>query len=112
MSRTKEEKSANAFPATRLERSDADLVRECRRGDQGAWDDRRVNDYMVASHPARDRTSSQAPEGKCHAYLPGASTTVCGFGLSTMQRFASLRFNAQAPAVRCPLCARAVGANR
>jgi len=30
---------ATAFPATSLERSDADLVRDCRRGDQNAWDE-------------------------------------------------------------------------
>lgn len=30
---------AAPFPATSLERTDADLVGECRRGNQGAWDD-------------------------------------------------------------------------
>lgn len=31
--------STSAFPATALERSDADLVVSCRRGDQAAWDE-------------------------------------------------------------------------
>jgi hypothetical protein len=70
-----------------------------------------VNEYRVAGHPQRAKTVTEAPEGKSHAYLPGASTTACGFGLSSMQRFADLRFVAQAPAARCPLCARAVGAD-
>ncbi|HUR99926.1 MAG TPA: sigma-70 family RNA polymerase sigma factor [Pyrinomonadaceae bacterium] len=38
MSPTTHEKSAKTFPATGLARSDAELVRDCRRGDQGAWD--------------------------------------------------------------------------
>ena len=76
------------------------------------WDDRPVNDYLVAAHPARHGSVSQAPEGKRHAYLAGADTTACGFGLNAMQRFAGLRFSLQPPAVRCPLCARVVGANR
>ncbi len=71
-----------------------------------------MNDYAVASHRARQRVDSQTPEGKRHAYLTGADTTACGFGLTTMQRFASLRFELEPPAVRCPLCARVVGANR
>lgn len=33
------EKSAAAFAANGLERPDAELVRECRRGNQNAWDD-------------------------------------------------------------------------
>ena len=39
MSGTKREKAAGMFPATGLDRSDADLVFECRRGNQGAWDE-------------------------------------------------------------------------
>ncbi len=39
MGPTTQEGSVNIFPATSLERSDAELVRDCRRGDQGAWDD-------------------------------------------------------------------------
>jgi RNA polymerase sigma factor (sigma-70 family) len=39
MSVTKREKSAAAFPATSLERNDAELVRECRTGNQAAWDE-------------------------------------------------------------------------
>ena len=39
MSVTRQEKSAGTFPATVLERSDAELIRECRAGDQRAWDD-------------------------------------------------------------------------
>jgi RNA polymerase sigma factor (sigma-70 family) len=39
MSVTKQEKSAGVFPATGLEKSDAELVRECRAGNQRAWDE-------------------------------------------------------------------------
>lgn len=39
MSRANQEKSADAFPASGLARSDADLVRECRDGNQSAWDE-------------------------------------------------------------------------
>ena len=70
-----------------------------------------MNDYLVAAHPGGYASTSQAPEGKRHAYLTGASTTVCGFGLDAMRRFADLRFSLEPPAVRCPLCARAVAAN-
>ena len=38
MAVTKQEKPATAFTASGLEQSDAELVRECRRGDQSAWD--------------------------------------------------------------------------
>ena len=76
-----------------------------------AWHDRAVHDYLVAAHPPGYRIVSPAPDGKRHAYLPGARTTACGFELNAMQRFADLRFSAQAPAMRCPLCARAVGAD-
>lgn len=31
--------AASTFPATALERSDADLIRDCRSGDQNAWDE-------------------------------------------------------------------------
>ncbi|MEO8042657.1 MAG: sigma-70 family RNA polymerase sigma factor [Acidobacteriota bacterium] len=39
MSVTMQENAAGIFPATVLERSDAELVRDCRAGDQRAWDD-------------------------------------------------------------------------
>jgi len=39
MSGTKREKLSGTFPATSLERSDAELVRDCRRGSQTAWDE-------------------------------------------------------------------------
>ncbi|MEO8574934.1 MAG: sigma-70 family RNA polymerase sigma factor [Pyrinomonadaceae bacterium] len=39
MGPTTQEGSVNIFPATSLERSDAELVRDCRRGYQSAWDD-------------------------------------------------------------------------
>ena len=39
MSKANPEKSAEVFPASGLERSDAELVRECRNGNQGAWDE-------------------------------------------------------------------------
>ncbi len=39
MSTAKHERSAGTFPATGLERSDAELVRQCRQGNQGAWDE-------------------------------------------------------------------------
>lgn len=74
------------------------------------WDDGSVNEYMVATH-ADKRTDGAAPEGKCHAYLAGASSTACGFGLAAMRRFTDLRFSLQPPATRCPLCARVVGGN-
>jgi len=74
------------------------------------WDDGSVNQYLVATH-ADKRTESAAPEGKCHAYLAGASSTACGFGLAAMRRFTDLRFSLQPPAARCPLCARVVGGN-
>lgn len=38
MSRTTPEQSVSMFAAKSLERSDAELIRECRRGDQAAWD--------------------------------------------------------------------------
>src|SRR5215217_5589573 len=38
MGSTAQEQLANSFPATGLARSDAELVRDCRKGDQGAWD--------------------------------------------------------------------------
>ena len=73
-------------------------------------DDGGVKDYLVAAH-ADKRTESPAPEGKCHAYVVGASTTACGFGLDAMRRFTDLRFSLQPAAARCPLCARVVGGN-
>ena len=39
MSPSTQERLANLFPATSLERSDAELVRACRRGEPSAWDD-------------------------------------------------------------------------
>ncbi|MEO6334484.1 MAG: sigma-70 family RNA polymerase sigma factor [Pyrinomonadaceae bacterium] len=38
MSRTTPEKSVSTFAAKSLDRSDAELIRECRRGDQAAWE--------------------------------------------------------------------------
>lgn len=38
MSGTKREKPSGTFPATSLERSDAELIRDCRSGSQKAWD--------------------------------------------------------------------------
>lgn len=39
MSQPTREESVKIFPATSLARSDAELVRDCRRGDQAAWDE-------------------------------------------------------------------------
>src|SRR5215204_7512797 len=39
MSGAKPEKSVNTFTAKSLERSDAELIRECRGGSQSAWDE-------------------------------------------------------------------------
>ena len=39
MSGTRQEKLAGTFTATGLEQSDAELIGECRRGDERAWDD-------------------------------------------------------------------------
>jgi RNA polymerase sigma factor (sigma-70 family) len=39
MSQPTREESVKTFPATSLDRSDAELVRDCRLGDQAAWDD-------------------------------------------------------------------------
>jgi RNA polymerase sigma factor (sigma-70 family) len=39
MDTTEQKKSAVVFRATGLERSDAELVHQCRAGDQGAWDE-------------------------------------------------------------------------
>jgi RNA polymerase sigma factor (sigma-70 family) len=38
MSTANREKASDAFPASSLESSDAELVRECRKGNQAAWD--------------------------------------------------------------------------
>jgi hypothetical protein len=43
----------------------------------------------------------QIPEGKLHAYVKGAETTACGFGLDRMQRFEELKFSLMNPAARC-----------
>jgi hypothetical protein len=75
------------------------------------WDAIEVNDYLVAAHDARRaQMKGQVPEVKHHAYLPGAQTTACGFGLKAMRLFRDLRFSEQAPAERCPICSRIVGA--
>lgn len=39
MSSAGRQRSGNVFPATGLERSDAELIRACRDGNQAAWDD-------------------------------------------------------------------------
>jgi len=39
MSGTKQEKSSDTFPATSLDRSDAELITDCRAGSQAAWDE-------------------------------------------------------------------------
>jgi RNA polymerase sigma factor (sigma-70 family) len=39
MDKANPDKLADVFPASGLERSDADLVRECRKGNQAAWDE-------------------------------------------------------------------------
>ena len=73
----------------------------------GQWNDVAVNDFRVAAY-ADSRAGHVAPETKRHAYLVGATTTACGFGLDAMRRFADLRFCGQIASVRCPLCARVV----
>jgi hypothetical protein len=76
-----------------------------------SWQDYPVNDYLVAAHERpRRRRLGQVPEVKHHAYLAGASTTACGFGLDNMRLFRDLRFSDQAPAMRCPICSRMVRA--
>jgi hypothetical protein len=70
-----------------------------------------VNDYRVAAYPSRRRgTVGEVPEGKQHAFLAGAKTTVCGFGLAEMRLFKQLRFTGQPPSVRCSMCDRTVRA--
>jgi hypothetical protein len=70
-----------------------------------------VNDYLVAAHDTRrPQLKGQVPEVKRHAYLPGMATTACGFGLREMRLFGDLWFSEQAPAQRCPICSRIVGA--
>jgi RNA polymerase sigma factor (sigma-70 family) len=39
MSLSKKQQAGDVFPAQSLERSDAELIRACRQGDQRAWDD-------------------------------------------------------------------------
>jgi hypothetical protein len=66
------------------------------------------DDYRVAAHPrakARRADVGQIPEGKLHAYVKGAETTACGFGLERMVRFEDLKFSFMKPAARCPQCA-------
>jgi hypothetical protein len=75
------------------------------------WDALEVNDYLVAAHDVRrPQLKGQVPEVKHHAYLPGAATTACGFGLRAMRVFSDLRFSIQAPVDKCPICSRIVGA--
>jgi hypothetical protein len=69
-----------------------------------------VGDYRVASYPLVRGARSQVPDGKHHAYLEQAKTTVCGFGLGEMQRFSGLRFIASPPSARCSMCDRIVRA--
>jgi hypothetical protein len=64
-----------------------------------------VDDYRVAAYPAvGGRVAADAPEGKSHAYLVGAKTTACGFGLGQMRTFGNLSFKGQPPSVRCSIC--------
>jgi hypothetical protein len=66
------------------------------------------DDYRVAAHlraKVRRAEVGQIPEGKLHAYVKGAETTACGFGLDRMQRFEELKFSLMDPAARCPQCA-------
>jgi hypothetical protein len=70
-----------------------------------------VNDYLVAAHDSRRlQVPGQLPEVKHHAYLVGATTTACGFGLTPMRLFREMRFSEQKPTARCPICSRIVGA--
>jgi hypothetical protein len=67
------------------------------------------DDYRVAAPPRRKvrrPAADYVPDGKLHAYVKGAETTVCGFGLELMQRFEDLKFSLMNPAERCPQCAR------
>lgn len=65
-----------------------------------------VHDYRVAAYPLvrGHRPSGDAPEGKIHAYLLGAKTTVCGFGLAEMRQFKHLAFRTAPPRARCTMC--------
>jgi hypothetical protein len=68
-----------------------------------------VNDYLVAAHDSpRAKAPGQVPLVKHHAYLAGAKTTACGFGLHAMRLFRDMRFSEQQPALRCPICSRLV----
>lgn len=71
-----------------------------------------ANDYRVAAYPLvrGQRPPGDAPEGKIHAYLLGAKTTVCGFGLGEMRRFEHLAFRNATPGSRCTMCALRVRA--
>jgi hypothetical protein len=70
-----------------------------------------VNDYLVAAHDSlRAKRPGQVPLVKHHAYIAGAKTTACGFGLTSMRLFRDLRFSDQAPTLRCPICSGIVGA--
>jgi hypothetical protein len=67
--------------------------------------------YMVAAYPSRRGSAiDEQPQGKRHAYLEGARSTVCGFGLGEMRRFTQLRYSDQDPTVRCFMCERIVRA--
>jgi hypothetical protein len=78
---------------------------------EATWDNLVVNDYMVAAHDSRrPQVPGESPQVKHHAYLDGATTTACGFGLMSMRLFSHMRFSRQEPAMRCPICSRMVGA--
>jgi hypothetical protein len=70
-----------------------------------------VGVYRVAAFsPTHYPRRGDRPEGKRHAFLDGARTTVCGFGLSGMQTFVHLEFELENPADQCRQCARTVSA--
>ena len=60
MTETTSKKKESAFSSRRLERSDAELVRACRRGDQAAWDEL-VNRYqrLIFAIPRRAGLSEE-----------------------------------------------------
>ena len=58
----------------------------------------------MAAYPIAGRGALDGPEGKSHAYLVGAQTTACGFGLGQMRTFSKLSFKGQPPSVRCSIC--------
>jgi hypothetical protein len=71
-----------------------------------------VHDYRVATHGHAPRNAAaHTPEGRRHAFVKGAKTTACGFPLVAMRVFHGLQFSDETPSVRCPICARVVGAD-